>query len=273
MSMTPFRLTEAKPQTGSRLYWLGVDAFVLTKRSLTHMVRNMDQLLSVAIMPIMFLLLFRYVFGGAINTGGTSYVNFLVAGIVVQTLAFGASTTAINVIVDLKRGIVDRFRSLPMTSAALLLAHVTADLVRNFLSCSIMMLFGMLIGFRPTATLTEWLMIFGLLLLFTFALSWLFAIVGLLVKSMEGAQWATFVVIMPLTFASSAFVPTDTMPTALRVFAENQPFTLVIEAMRAWMVGTPVGNAAWISLIWCVVIIVLAVPTAVWVFEKRKTVI
>ncbi|MEK6908651.1 MAG: ABC transporter permease [Nanoarchaeota archaeon] len=246
-----------------------LDCWILTNRSLKHIVKNMDQLLGVAIMPIMFLLLFRYVFGGAIDTGGTTYVNFLVAGILVQTLAFGASTTAINLVLDMKRGVIDRFRSLPMFSPGLLVAHTIADLVRNVISGVIMVLVAFLVGFRPTAGFNEWMMIIGLLLLFTFAISWLSAILGLLAKSFEAIQWMTFVIIMPLTFASSAFVPTEGMPGVVRWFAENQPFTKVIEAMRAWMVGTPIGDAGVLAFIWCIGILIVSIPTAIWLFNRK----
>lgn len=249
-------------------WWLD-NAWVLSVRSIRHITRNLDQLLSIALMPAMFLLLFRYVFGGAIDTGETSYVNFLVAGILAQTLAFGASTTTINVAVDLQRGIVDRFRSLPMSSSALLVGHVVADLVRNTISALIMLAVSFLVGFRPTANAGEWLLIFGIILLFTFAFSWFSAILGLMVKSFEAAQWIGFVIIMPLTFASSAFVPTETMPSALRAFAENQPFTLVTNALRAWMVGTPLGDAGWLATVWCIGIIVVAIPVSNWMFRRR----
>ncbi len=250
--------------------WMLRDCWVLTQRSLKHMVKNFDQLLSIIIMPVMFLLLFRYVFGGAINTGDVSYVNFLVAGILVQTLAFGASTTTLNLVLDLKRGVIDRFRSLPMFSPALLVGHVSADLVRNTLSGVILLAFSFLLGFRPNASLLEWGLVFGLLLLFTFAMSWLSAIIGLLVRSMEAAQWISFMFIMPLTFISSAFVPTDSMPAALRVFAENQPFTKVIEAIRAWLVGTPIGNSGWIALLWCLGAIIVFIPLAAHLFKNKQ---
>lgn len=257
--------TEARPE----IFWTLDNYWVLTKRSLTHILRNIDQLLSTFLMPVMFLLLFRYVFGGAINTGETSYVNFLVAGILVQTAAFGANTTTFSVLVDLQKGIVDRFRALPMASSALLAAHVIADLVRNTISALIMLAASFLVGFRPTADPAEWLLVLGLLLLFTLAISWISAILGMVVKSLEAAQWSGFMVLMPLTFASSAFVPTASMPTVLRIFAENQPVTHVIEAMRAWMVGTPIGNSGWLALFWCVGIIVVAMPVATWMFRRR----
>ena len=172
-------LANTQPEVRPEIFWTFDNSWVLTKRSLTHIIRNTDQLLSVFLMPVMFLLLFRYVFGGAINTGETSYVNFLVAGILVQTAAFGANTTTISVLVDLQRGIVDRFRALPMASSALLAAHVIADLARNTISAVIMLAAGFLVGFRPTADLVEWILVFGLLLLFTLAISWISAILGM----------------------------------------------------------------------------------------------
>lgn len=232
------------------------------------MIRHMDQLLSAVIMPTMFLLLFRYVFGGAIDTGEMSYVNFLVAGILVQTLAFGASTTTYNLAIDLQRGVVDRLRSLPIFSPALLVGHVAADLVRNVFSALVMLAVSLLVGFRPVAGLAEWVYILGLLLLFTFSFSWLSAILGLLVRNLEAAQWVSFIIIMPLTFTSSAFVPTGSMPGALQAFAESQPLTKVIEAMRAWFTGNPVGDAALLAVIWCVGITIVSMPVATWLFRR-----
>ncbi|OGH69817.1 MAG: multidrug ABC transporter permease [Candidatus Magasanikbacteria bacterium RIFCSPHIGHO2_01_FULL_47_8] len=255
----------------SRVMWGASDAWVLIGRSLTHIVRNMDQLLSIVISPIMFMLLFRYVFGGAINTGGVSYVNFLVAGILVQTAAFGALTTSLSVANDLKNGIIDRFKSLPIISSAVIVGHVTADLVRNTLSSLVMIIVAFLIGFRPVASFSEWLIIWGIILLFTFAMSWIAAIMGLLAKSVEAVQWMGFVAIFPLTFASSAFVPTQSMPGVLKIFAENQPVTHVIEAIRALMVGTPLGNHAWISVVWCVGIIAVSIPLAAHFFRAKIT--
>jgi len=266
MTPVPRRVGSARH---SELYWMLSDSWVLTRRSIKHITRNLDQLLSLIIMPVMFLLLFRYVFGGAIDTGGTTYVNFLVAGILVQTLAFGSSNTTVNLVLDLRRGIIDRFRSLPMYSSSLLTGHVLADLFRNTISGLIMVAVGLAVGFRPTADAGEWLKVLGLLLLFTFAISWFCAILGLVVRSLEAAQWISFLFIMPLTFASSAFVPTDGMPTALKIFAENQPFTIVIQAMRAWLVGTPIGNDGWLSVVWCVGITLVCMPIAAWLFRRQ----
>lgn len=257
-------------ESHSSMYWLVSDCFLMSRRSILHVVRSMDQLISVALFPIMFLILNRYVFGGAIDTGSVSYVNFLIAGILVQMLAFGANYTTINIAVDMQQGIVDRFRSLPMASSALIVGHVTADLFRNMVSALIVFAVGFLIGFRPTANLFEWLLVIALAICFTLAISWLSAIVGLFVKSLEAAQWVGFVVIFPLTFASSAFVPTDTMPTALRIFAENQPLTQVINAMRAWLVGTPLGDSGVLAFAWCIGIIVFSAPFATWLFQRQK---
>jgi ABC-2 type transport system permease protein len=251
----------------SKLYWTAHDVWILVLRSLKHIVKNMDQLLGVAIQPIMFMLLFRYVFGGAIDTGGVTYVNFLVAGILVQTAAFGAMTTSLSVATDLHRGIIDRLKSLPIASWGVLMGHVTADLVRNVLSALVMIVVALFVGFRPQAGVTEWLMIAGILLLFTFAISWLSAIMGLLAKSIEAVQWMGFLVVFPLTFASAAFVPTETMPTALRIFAQNQPVTHVIEAIRALMNGLPLNNHGWLSVAWCLGITIICIPLATHLFR------
>ncbi len=264
-------LTQAQPEKRSYLFWLFSDSWVMTKRSITHIIRSLDQVMSLIMFPIMFMLLNRYVLGGAIDTGNVSYANYLFAGILVQTLAFGANYTTINLAVDMKEGIVDRFKSLPMASSALLIGHITADMFRNIISGIIIILVGFLVGFRPNASATEWLMVVGLALLFTLAISWLSAILGLLVKSLEAAQWIGFVIIFPLTFISSAFVPTDTMPSVLQAFAENQPITHVIDAMRSWLVGTPMGDSAWLAALWSVGIIVVCMPLAAYMFRRNTT--
>jgi ABC-2 type transport system permease protein len=271
MAESAFEINAVTPEKHSRLYWAVSDSVTLIKRSMRHITRSMDQLLGVAFQPIMFMLLFRYVFGGAIETGGSSYVNYLVAGILVQSAAFGATTTSIGVCNDLQRGIVDRFKSLPMLSSAVLTGHVVADLVRNVISSVIMILVGLAVGFRPTASVTDWLGVFGILLLFTLALSWLSAIMGLLAKTVEAVQWLGFVLIFPLTFASSAFVEPDTMPGVLRAFAENQPVTHVIDAIRGLLIGTPIGNHGWMSVIWCVGILVICLPLAGWLFRRHTS--
>ena len=250
------------------------DSFIMIKRSVRHIIRNRDQLLGAFFQSIMFLVLFSTVFGGAISKAlphGVSYLNFLMAGIIIQTAAFGSTTTAVAVCNDLQKGIVDRFRSLPMSNLAVLTGHVVSDLFRNSISTVVMLLAGLAIGFRTSASLTDWLLIAGILFLFTLAFSWLSAIVGLLAKSVEGVQWLTFVLVFPLTFASTAFVPAAGMNRVLRAFAENQPITQIIDAVRALMLGTPIGNHGWLAVVWSVGIIVVAMPVAAWMFRRKTT--
>ncbi len=264
-------IAQVQPEKRSGVFWLFSDTYQMMRRSILHIVRSLDQVMSLVLFPIMFMLLNRYVLGGAIDTGNVTYANYLFAGILVQTLAFGANYTTMNLAVDLKEGIVDRFRSLPMASSALVVGHIASDLVRNLISGAIIIAIGFLVGFRPNASLTDWLLVVGLSVLFTLAISWLSAILGLMVKSLEAAQWVGFVVIFPLTFISSAFVPTDTMPSALQAFAENQPLTHVINAIRSLLVGTPMGNAGLMSVIWCVSIIVVSIPITTWLFRRRSS--
>ena len=269
MNKPAYITREVQPQRRSRAYWLMSDAWVLIRRSLRHITKNPDQVLGLTIQPIMFMLLFRYVFGGAIETG-TSYVNFLVAGILVQSAAFGALTTSLSVATDLQRGIIDRIKSLPIAGWTVVFGHVTADLVRNVIQSVIMITVAFLVGFRPEAGLAEWFAIAGIVLLFTFTMSWIAAIMGLLAKTVEAVQWMGFFVVFPLTFASAAFVPTDTMAKWLRVFAENQPVTQVIEAVRALMLGKPVGDYATLAVVWCVAILCVAIPVATYLFRRHS---
>ncbi len=260
---------EKKPKA---FLWV-MDSLLMIKRSSTHIIRNTDQLLGTFFQPIMFLVLFAAVFGGAISQAlppGVSYLNFLMAGIIVQTVAFGSTTTAIAVANDMQKGIIDRFRSLPMANLAVLNGHVVSDLFRNGISTAVMILAGLVIGFRSNADFLDWIVITGLVLLFTLAFSWLSAIAGVMAKSIEGVQWLSFIVVFPLTFASSAFVPTEGMNSVLKAFAENQPITHIIEAIRALMLGTPVGDHLWIAITWCVGIMVVSMFVASWLF-RRKT--
>lgn len=250
------------------------DSLLMIKRSSRHIIRNTDQLLGAFFQPVMFLVLFATVFGGAISKAlppGISYLNFLMAGIIVQTVAFGSTTTAVAVCNDLQKGIVDRFRSLPMANLAVLNGHVVSDLFRNTISTSVMLITGLIIGFRPHASLLGWLAIAGILLLFTFAFSWLAAIVGVFAKSVEAVQWLTFVIIFPLTFASTAFVPTEGMNRVLKAFAVNQPITQVVEAIRALILGNPLGNHAWLAVGWSLLILAVAVPLASTLFRNKTS--
>lgn len=250
------------------------DSLIMIKRSSTHIIRNTDQLLGTFFQPIMFLLLFAAVFGGAISLAlpeGVTYLNFLMAGIIVQTVAFGSTTTAIAICNDMQKGIVDRFRSLPMSNLAVLNGHVISDLFRNSISIVVMIVAGLAIGFRSSASVLDWAMIAGILLLFTLAFSWLSAIVGVLAKSVEGVQWLSFLLVFPLTFASSAFVPAEGMNSVLRAFAENQPITHIIEAVRALMLGTPIGNHGLMAVIWSVGILAVSVPIALYCFKHKSS--
>ena len=250
------------------------DSLIMIKRSSTHIIRNTDQLLGTFFQPIMFLVLFSAVFGGAIALSlppGVTYLSFLMAGIIVQTMAFGSTTTAIAITNDLQKGIVDRFRSLPMSNIAVLNGHVVSDLFRNTISTVVMLLAGLVLGFRSSASFTDWLLIAFILLLFTLAFSWLMAIMGVLAKSVEGVQWLSFVIIFPLTFASSAFVPTANMNQYLKAFAENQPITQVIEAVRALMLGLPVGNYVTAAIAWSIGLLVVSVPIATYLFKHKTT--
>ena len=249
------------------------DSLLMIKRSSTHIIRNTDQLMGTFFQPIMFLVLFTAVFNavGLSLPKGFDYLAFLMAGIIVQTVAFGSTTTSIAVANDLQRGIVDRFKSLPMSNIAVLNGHVVSDVFRNAISTTVMLVAGLLFGFRPNASFTEWLLIAGIIVLFTLAFSWLSAIMGILAKSVEGVQWMSFLFVFPLTFASGAFAPTNTLAGWIRPFAENQPITHVIEAVRGLMIGTPIGNHAWLAVIWCIGTLVVAMPVATWLFRRKTT--
>jgi ABC-2 type transport system permease protein len=255
----------------SKMMWAFKDTYWLAQRSILHITRSLDQVMSLIAFPIMFMLLTRYVLGGVIKPVGVTYANYLFAGILVQTLAFGANYTTINLAVDMKEGIVKRFRSLPMYNAAIVVGHVISDLVRNVISAVIIIIVGLLVGFRPNATLKEWLLVVLLGVVFTLAMSWVSAILGLLVNSLEAAQWIGFLAVLPLTFVSSSFVPIATMPRVLRIFAERQPVTHVVDTMRGWLVGTPTDSSAWLSFVWCFAIIVVCVPITAYLFKKRAS--
>ena len=261
----------ASPRRG-KLYWSLADGLVLTKRNLVRIVRVPEILVFSMIQPVMFVLLFRYVFGGAIDVGGgTSYVNFLMAGIFVQTVAFGSALTGIGLAMDLQTGLVDRFRSLPMSRLAVLTGRTVADLVRNALTVAVMLAVGLLVGFRPEAGVAGWTAAVGLLLLLSFAFSWIGAAVGLLVRSVEAAQSGGFIWLFPLTFASSAFVPTGGMPGSLRAFAEHQPITQIVDAVRGFLLDQPVGSAGWLAFAWCAGILLVFVPLSVSLYRRTAT--
>lgn len=238
------------------------DGLAMTKRNLLHYVRVPQMLVFSSIQPIMFVLLFRYVFGGAIPVPGLSYVDFLMPGIFVQTVIFGAMNTGIGLATDMGTGVVERFRSLPMARSAVLFGRTAADLVRNIFVTLIMTVVGVLVGFRPDSVL-GFLGGTALMLLFAYAFSWVVAIIGLTAKNAESAQAAVFPLIFPLTFASSAFVPTETMPGWLQAFAVNQPISQVINSVRHLMVGVPKDVNIFVAIAWIVGIFAVFAPLAV----------
>ena len=228
------------------------DTLVLAVRNLRRIPRAPDLLISFTLQPLMFVLLFVYVFGGAIETPGHSYVDFLIPGIVAQTMSFGGFVTALGLADDLKKGLIDRFRSLPMSRGAVLAGRTLADVPTNLLSIVIMVGVGYVVGFRFDANPIEILAGVGLMLLFGYAFSWVFAYFGLVASSGESAQAIGFMVVFPLTFVSSAFVPIDTLPDGLRQFAEANPFTIVVDALRALWIGDPAGDNIWLGVVWSV---------------------
>ncbi len=263
------RTATLQPQRRNRLYWAISDTLVIAKRNLMHIPRIPMQLLDVTIQPIIFVLLFRYVFGGAINTGDTSYVNYLMPGIFVQTLIFACITTGVGMAEDLHKGLVDRFRSLPMARSGVLAGRTLADLVQTCLGLTVMLTVGVLVGFRPQGNALNWIAAVALMLLCSFAFSWIGVLMGLFASTSENVQAIGFIAIFPLTFASSAFVPTSTMPTVLRVFAEHQPVTLIVNAVRALFLNQPFGAGGWQALAWLVGILVVFAPLSVSVYRKR----
>ena len=242
---------------------LVTDTLVIAERNLIRLPRAPELLLAFTVQPIMFVLLFRYVFGGAINTDGIPYVEFLIPGIIVQNIAFGGFVTAIGLNEDVHKGLVDRFRSLPMARPAVLAGRTLADVATNALSLTILLVTGVIIGFSFHTSLGQAAAGVVLLLLFGYGFSWFFALVGLLVNSTESANSVGFIAVFPLTFISSAFVPPSSMPAVLRAFANVNPFTIVVNAMRSLWIGTPAGNYVWGAFAWSLVIVVVFAPLAV----------
>ena len=248
------------------------DTLVVAERNLVRLPRSPDLLLAVTVQPVMFVLLFVYVFGGAIQTPGfDNYKDFLLPGILVQNIAFGGFLTALGLAEDMNKGLIDRFRSLPMARPAVLAGRTTADIVTNALSIAVLVVTGLIIGFRFDASLLEILTGVVLLLAFGFAFSWVFALIGLLVSSPEAANSVGFIAVFPLTFISSAFVPVESMPSVLQTVAEVNPFTVTVDAMRALWVGGEAGNAVWGAFAWSLVIFAIAAPLAVRRYRRASS--
>jgi ABC transporter DrrB family efflux protein len=266
--------TRYRPVAGWPIGWAVLDALVLARRSLLETIRLPELIVFVAIQPIMFVLLFRYVFGGAIQVPGGQYVNFLMPGIFVQTVAFGGVTTGIGLAQDMQRGVIDRFRSLPMSSSAVLTGRTIADLGRNLFTVAIMLIVGFIVGFRPQGTLPEFLLGIAVLMAFSFAFSWISAFVGLMVRSVEAAQSGGFIWLFPLTFASSAFVPVATMPKWLQAFARHNPVSVLADSLRGLfhvnplMTTSDTRSALIQSALWIAAILLVFVPISVLRYRR-----
>lgn len=244
------------------------DTAVLLGRSLRHITRSMDTIITTTLMPVGFLLLFVYVFGGAIHTGSDSYVGYLLPGILIITIASGISYTAFRLFLDMQSGIFERFQSMPIARSSVLWAHVLTSLVANMVSVAVVVLVGLAMGFRSGAGVLEWLAVAGILLLLTLSLTWIAVIPGLTAKSADGASAFAYPLIF-LPFISSAFVPTATMPGPVRWFAENQPVTSIVDSIRNLLAQQPVGTGIWVALAWCVGILVVAYFFAMSAYRKK----
>jgi ABC transporter DrrB family efflux protein len=245
------------------------DAVTMVERSVRLMRRNVDTLFVSILLPLLMMALFVYVFGGAISTG-TQYINYVVPGILLLTSGYGASNTAMAVADDMNSGMIDRLRSLPIRSFAVLTGHVTASIARNAVSTAIVIVASLAMGFRPAAGPADWLAAIGLLLLYVLALSWLAAGLGVIAKSVESASTLSFFMLF-LPYLSSAFVQPETMPKWLRPISEHQPITPVIETVRGFLIGTPMGNNGWIALAWCTGLLLFSVTLATSLYRRRTS--
>lgn len=229
--------------------------------------RNTDTLVMSAALPLLMMLLFVHVFGGAISTG-TAYINYVVPGTILLCTGYGAASTAMAVTTDMTTGMIDRLRTLPIRSEAVLVGHVVASVARNTVSTAIVMAAAVATGFRPTATVTEWVSAAALLLLYVLALSWLAAGLGVIAKTVESASALSFVMLF-IPYLSSAFVPPSTMPSFLRAISENQPITPVIETVRGLLTGSAIGDNGWIAVSWCAGLLVVSSTFATWLYRRR----
>jgi ABC-2 type transport system permease protein len=260
-------------QSGGRLRWGVTDGITVTWRNLKRLTRTPDAIFFSSVQPIMFVLLFRFVFGGAIHVPGTTYVNYLIAGVYVQTVMFGAVSTSVGLAQDFQEGMIERFRALPMARSAVLAGRTTADAVRNIGVLLLITVVGYLVGFRVQTNFFEFLAGLLLVLFFAYALCWGFAIIGMKASNAETAQLAAFPILFPLVFASSAFVPVTTMPGWLQAFAKNQPVSQVIDATRQLMLGDTSSGLwstrnIWIALAWSVGLLVVLAPLAVRAYRR-----
>ncbi|MGA9748247.1 MAG: ABC transporter permease [Nocardioides sp.] len=248
-------------------HFLG-DTAALLGRSLRHITRSMDTIITTTIMPIAFLLLFVYVFGGAIDTGAEQYVNYLLPGILLITIASGIAYTAFRLFLDMQGGIVERFQSMPIARSSVVWAHVLTSMVANWISLVVVVLVALLMGFRTGAGVTGWLAVAGILTLVTLTLTWIAVIPGLVAKTSDGASAFSYPLIF-LPFVSSAFVPTDSMPGPVRAFAEHQPVTSIVDTIRSLFAQQPVSSDIWVALGWCVGALVVAYAVAMATYRRK----
>jgi ABC-2 type transport system permease protein/oleandomycin transport system permease protein len=251
------------PLQKSRAGWAIADSLSIAKRNLRAMQRVPEVVVFSTIQPVIFVLMFRYVFGGAITIPGIRYVDFLMAGIFVQTVTFGSINTGIGLAEDLQKGLIERFRSLPMARAAVLAGRTLADAVRNFGVIILMVVVGFLVGFRLHTNVAAFALAIGLLLLFGFAMSWIMAFIGLTTRNAEAAQAAAFPIMALLVFASNSFVSTATMPRWLQIYADHQPVSATVNAVRALVLGGPTAGRVLGAVLWSVAIIAVFAPLAV----------
>ncbi len=242
-------------------------SMIFVGRSFRHTVRNVEALIMAIALPVILMLLFVFVFGGAIEPGG-GYVDYVVPGIILLCAGFGAAGTAVGVAEDMTTGIIDRFRTMPITSAAVITGHVVASLLRNLVATAVVIVVALVVGFRPSAGPVEWLAAIGLVALWILTITWLFAALGLVARSIEAAGNYGFALLF-LPYLSSAFVPLETLPSGLRWFAEHQPLTPVIESIRGLLLGADVGSAPLWAIGWCLVIMIAARTWAGWLFHRR----
>ncbi|GAA1776407.1 ABC transporter permease [Agromyces lapidis] len=262
------RATATAPASARRPRLRGVAAErVFIGRSLIHSVRDVEALLMAVVLPTMLMLMFTFIFGNAIDPSG-GYVDYVVPGIILLCAGFGAAGTAISVSRDMTTGIIDRIRTMPLRSGAVLTGHVVESLVRNLVATAVVIGVALLVGFSPNATPLEWLAVVGVVALYILAITYLFAAIGLAAASPEAASGYGFILLF-LPYLSSAFVPVDTMPEWLQWIAENQPITPVIETIRSLLLGTPMGDSAWWAVGWCVLIIVVAAVWGAWLFRRK----
>ena len=248
-------------------HFLG-DTAALTGRSLRHVARSPDTIITTAITPIAMMLLFVYVFGGAIQTGTEDYIDYMLPGILLITIGSGIAYTAYRLFLDMDGGIFERFQSMPIARSSVLWAHVLTSVAANAVSLVLVLLVAVLMGFRSGAGVLAWLAVAGILVLFTLALTWLAVIPGLTASSVEGASAFSYPLIF-LPFLSSAFVPTETMPGPVRAFAEHQPVTSIVDAIRGLFIDQPVGNDLWVALAWCLGLLVVAYAGAMAVYRTK----